>query len=106
MARTWCLDGKPQAAQIVPAELGEGRLPGLRRNPSGDFGSGPQPAIGGGASEEASKRLLLVCGEAGGFAGIGGTAVLEAVGPMLVIAMDEVPEPVRAEANDGGRVRG
>ena len=106
MAGTWCLDGKPKAAQIVPAELGEGGLPSLFRNPGGDFRPGPQPAIGGGASEQGCKRLLLVWGEARSFAGISGTTILEASRTLLVIAMDEVTEPVCAEANDAGRVFG
>ena len=104
MAGAWCLDGKPQAAQIVPAELRASGLPRLLRNPGGDFGPSPPPAIGSGVSEEGGKRLLLGWGEAGGFAGIGGTAIVEAVRTLLVITMDEVAEPVGAEANDGGCV--
>ena len=90
MARTRGLDGKPKAAQIVPAELGQGGLASLVSNPGGDFGPGPQPAIGSGTSQQSRQGLLLEGREARGFAGIGGPAVLKAGGTLLVIAMDEV----------------
>jgi hypothetical protein len=100
------LDGKAKAAQIVPAKLGERGLPGLLSNPGGNLGTSPEPAIRGRTSEQGSKGLLLERGEAGSFARIGGTAVKEGVRTVLVVAMDEVTEPVCAEANDGGSIFG
>ncbi len=104
MAWAWRLDGKPKPAQIVPAELREGGLPGLLGNPGSNLGTSPQPAIRGRNSKQGSKGLLLERGEAGGFARIGGTAVKETVRTVLVVAMDEVTEPVRAQANDGSGI--
>ena len=106
MAWTWGLDGEAQATQIVPAKLGQSRLASLLSNPGGNFGPGPQPAIGSGTSQQSRQGLLLEGREARGFAGIGGPAVLKAGGTLLVIAMDEVTEPVRAEANEGSGVFG
>ena len=106
MARAWALEGEPEAAQIVPAELREGGLPGLLGDPGRDFGAGPQSAIEGGSVQQGSKGLLLERGEAGSFAWIGGTVVSKSVGSVLIVAVDEVTEPVSAEADDGSGVFG
>ncbi len=104
MTRAWRLDGKAKAAQVVPAKLGAGGLRGLLGNPGSDFWAGPQPAIGGRSSEQRRKGLLLEGGEPGDFAGIGSPAVHETGRAELVVAADEVAEPISAEPHDGGGI--